>query len=84
MQNPESGRSQPPPLNVGAAKRSLHFEDMMADLGAAEYLLCKVQTSTALPEITGARREECDEAIARIRRLLDEITFQQGERKLVS
>ena len=78
-----SGAPSAPRLMVGA-NHTFRFEDLMADLGAAEYLLCKVQASTALPDIAGARREECDQAIARIRRLLDEITFQNGEHRLVS
>lgn len=73
-----------PPRFVAAANHTFRFEDLMADLGAAEYLLCKVQASAALPDIPGAKREECDQAISRIRRLVDEITFQNGEHRLVS
>jgi hypothetical protein len=68
----------------GLGRQSPQFQDIMADLSAAEYLLGKVQGSSVLAGATGEQRRDCDQALGRIRRLLDELMYQAAERKVAS
>ena len=64
--------------------RSAPMEDALADLRAAEYLLCKVENGPAFSELDEVRRRDCLDAIARVRHILESSPKEAGELRFVS
>jgi hypothetical protein len=53
---------------------SAQFDEAVADLRAAQYLLSKVQSSGAFPEFSEPQKRECDHALEEVRALLREVS----------
>jgi hypothetical protein len=70
-----------PATSVG---RSTEFDEALADLRAAQYLLSKVQASGAFREFSEMQRRECTHALEEVRALLGNIARDKAIQKFAS
>jgi hypothetical protein len=70
-----------PALSVA---RSTQFEEALADLRAAQYLLSKVQAGGAFREFSETQRRECDHALEEVRALLGDVAREKTIQKFAS
>jgi len=71
------------PMFVGMPQRvrSPQLQDAVADLEAAEYLLTKVQNGPAFGQFNDKQQQECVNAVAHIRNMLNEAAEEVVERR---
>ena len=63
---------------------SAQFEEAVADLRAAQYLLSKVQNSGAFREFSEPQKRECDHALEEVRALLREVSRETAVQRFAS
>lgn len=63
---------------------SAQFDEAVADLRAAQYLLSKVQISGAFREFSEPQKRECDHALEEVRALLREVSRDTAVKRFAS